>query len=248
MQIPGQEFRLALRGIKNIFPNKPTRSRKGVSIRLLAPLLFFMNNALVFPDRGSEVQPIANFSSADLDGWKPEHFVGETRYHFTQNESEGTVLCAASRGAASGLVREIPVDLTTTPYLNWSWRIDAAFLDYDEKTKRGDDFPARVYVVIADGPFFWRTKALNYVWAGRQPSGSLWISPYISDNVKLIAVESGNARKGLWRHEKRNVIDDLKLAFGRAITRIDAVAIMTDTDNTGVHARACYGDIFFSAN
>ncbi|MGH8548431.1 MAG: DUF3047 domain-containing protein [Methylococcales bacterium] len=194
------------------------------------------------------IERVGKFSSGDLNGWEPEYFVGETLYRLTANESGVTVLCAESRGAASGLVRQIPVDLGKTPFLNWSWQVDTAFLRYDEKTKQGDDYPARVYVVLDDGLFFWQTKALNYVWAGRQPSGSLWISPYISDNVKLIAVESGNARKGLWRHEKRNVIDDLKLAFGKSITQIDAVAIMTDTDNTGGRAQACYGDIFFSAD
>ncbi|MCI0667815.1 MAG: DUF3047 domain-containing protein [Methylococcaceae bacterium] len=207
-----------------------------------------LHTRLVLADQTAGIQPVGNFSSTDLQGWEPEYFVAETRYRFTPDKSGVPVLCAESRGAASGLVRQIPVDLRKTPYLNWSWRVDAAFLRHDEKTKQGDDYPARVYVVLDDGPFFWQTKALNYVWAGRAPVDSLWISPYISSNVKLIAVESGNARTGHWRHEKRNVIKDLKLAFGKVITRIDAVAIMTDTDNTGSSARACYGDIFFSAN
>ncbi|MGH8497918.1 MAG: hypothetical protein ACRERV_03800, partial [Methylococcales bacterium] len=80
-------------------------NRGGVLSRLLVPILFFLHAALVFPDRDSVLQSIANFSRTDLDGWKPEHFVGETRYRFTQTESSVTVLCAESRGAASGLVR-----------------------------------------------------------------------------------------------------------------------------------------------
>ena len=155
-------------------------------------------------------------------------------------------MCAKSQGAASGLVREIPIDLNATPYLNWSWRVSAAFIRFDEKTKAGDDFPARVYVIVDDGPFFWQTKALNYVWAGRAKPDSLWVSPYISNNVKLIAVESGTSRIGLWKQEKRNVVDDLKRAFGKSISQIEAVAVMTDTDDTGTLAEACYGDIFFS--
>ena len=194
------------------------------------------------------IQSIGKFSDSDLKGWEPEHFVGETRYRLTASRSGVQVLCAESWKAASGLIREIRVDLNQTPFLNWSWQIEKAFVRNDEKTKQGDDYPARVYVVIDDGPFFWQTKALNYVWAGRASPGSLWVSPYISDNVRLIAVESGNARTGAWRHEKRNVMNDLKRAFGRSIGQIDAVAIMTDTDNTQNRAKACYGDIFFSAN
>jgi hypothetical protein len=211
-------------------------------------MLFLLQTGLGLSDPSAGLQPIGTFSRTDLKDWEPEYFVGETLYRLTPNQSGVTVLCAESRGAASGLVRQIPVDLRKTPYLNWSWQVDTVFLQNDEKTKQGDDYPARVYVVLDDGLFFWQTKALNYVWAGRTPLGSVWTSPYISDNVKLIAVESGNARKGLWRHEKRNVIDDLKRAFGKPVTRIDAVAIMTDTDNTRGAAKACYGDIFFSAD
>lgn len=194
------------------------------------------------------ISRVGNFSSADLKGWEPEYFVGETLYRLTRDPSGVTVLCAESHGAASGLLRKIPVDLGKTPYLNWSWRIEAALLNHDEKTRQGDDFPARLYVVMNEGLFFWQTRALNYVWAGRTARDGLWTSPYISDHVKLIAVESGNAHKGLWRQEKRNVPNDLKRAFGKPFARIDAVAIMTDTDNTGALAKACYGDIFFSAD
>ncbi|MGH8476587.1 MAG: DUF3047 domain-containing protein [Methylococcales bacterium] len=191
---------------------------------------------------------MARFSQADLDGWEPERFLGETVYRFTQEASKGTVLCAESHAAASGLIRKIQVDLTRTPYLNWSWKIDQVLVRHDEKTKQGDDYPARVYVIIHGGVFFWQTKAVNYVWAGRARAESIWSNPYAGDNVKMIAVESGNSRKGLWQSEKRHVIEDLERAFGEPLTHIDAVAIMTDTDNTKARAQACYGDIFFSAD
>ncbi len=222
--------------------------RSRLFVHLPARVLFYVYSALAIPDPFTGVMSIGNFSGADLKGWKPQHFAGETSYRLTPADSGITVLCAESRGTASGLVREIAVDLRKTPYLNWSWQVDGAFLQHDEKTRHGDDYPARVYVVINGGLIFWQTQALNYVWAGRTPVASLWISPYISGNVKLLAVESGNARKGLWRHEKRQVADDLKSAFGKSIMHIDAVAIMTDTDNTGARGRACYGDIFFSSN
>ena len=193
------------------------------------------------------ILPIADFTRNDLSQWKAERFSGETQYQLQENQAGITVLCAHSKRSASGLVREISVDLEKTPYLNWSWRIEHAFQDHDEKTKAGDDYPARVYVLVDDGLFFWQTKALNYVWAGQSPVDSVWISPYISDQVRLIAIESGNAKSRQWLHEKRNVLEDLKRAFQKKLTRIDAVAIMTDTDNTGKQAQACYGDIFFSA-
>jgi hypothetical protein len=50
-----------------------------------------------------------------------------------------------------------------------------------------------------------------------------------------------------WVTHKRNVWADLREQFGEHIVSVDAVALMTDTDNSGGHAQASYGDIWFSA-
>jgi hypothetical protein len=39
---------------------------------------------------------------------------------------------------------------------------------------------------------------------------------------------------------------DFKALLGKDIRQIDGVAIMTDSDNSGLSARALYGDIYFS--
>ena len=63
----------------------------------------------------------------------------------------------------------------------------------------------------------------------------------------MLAVRSGNGQAGTWVHEKRNVREDYKRLFEKEIDVIDAVALMTDTDNAGGQAAAWYGDIYFSA-
>jgi hypothetical protein len=62
----------------------------------------------------------------------------------------------------------------------------------------------------------------------------------------MIAAESGSDRAGLWVYEHRDVRADYRWLFGEEPGRVDAVAIMTDTDNTGTNATAWYGDIWFS--
>ena len=51
---------------------------------------------------------------------------------------------------------------------------------------------------------------------------------------------------GKWVIHKRNVLEDLKAAFGEVFSDFHAVAIMTDGDNNAQQARAWYGDISFS--
>jgi len=115
----------------------------------------------------------------------------------------------------------------------------------DERAKAGDDYPARIYVVAKGGLAFWKTRALTYVWASNEPVGSMWSNAFTA-NAHMIAVQSGAKGLGKMTMEKRNIRDDWMLAFGEDIEKIDAVAIMTDTDNSGQWARAWYGQPWFS--
>jgi len=180
----------------------------------------------------------------DLSDWDTKEFSGETSYELV-NIDDRPAIKAVSDGSASGMVREIKVDLTKTPYLNWSWKVDSTLGDLDETKKSGDDYVARVYVVISGGIFFWRTRAINYTWASVHAKGSSWPNAY-TGNVIMVAVDSGQEHAGQWVTQKRNVLQDLKTLHGIDKTYIDAVAIMTDTDNSNRSATAYYGDIFFT--
>src|SRR3569623_1790637 len=188
-------------------------------------------------------QRIELFTDGLLD-WQPKRFNGETQYRWIASDGRG-MLEAHSRASASGLVRKIGVDLTKTPYLHWHWRVEDIFSGNDETRKSGDDYPARVYVVVSGGLLFWRTRAVNYVWASHQPQGSTWPNAY-TGNARMMALRSGDGERGVWREERRDVRADLRLLFGEDITHIDAVAVMTDTGDTGLEATAFYQALYCS--
>ncbi len=188
---------------------------------------------------------VGNFSQGQLTQWEEKSFAGHTQYALVERDRR-RVLKAHSDKAASGLFKKVEIDLTKTPYLNWSWRIDNLIEGNNEHEKAGDDYPARLYIVISGGLLFWNTRALNYVWSSHQPVESHWPNAF-TDNAQMVAVRSGSGELGKWLTEKRNVREDLKRLFGEEITRIDAIAIMSDSDNTGQSTRAYFGDIYFSA-
>lgn len=177
-------------------------------------------------------------------GWQEKVFTGRTVYTALPAER---LLLAESRGAASGLVREQRVDVNRTPWLNWSWKVENILQGVNEREKSGDDYPARVYVVARGGVAFWKTKALSYVWSSTQARGAMWPSAFTA-NAYMIAVRGGAEGLGELIAEKRNVREDWKRAFGEDIGEIDALAVMTDTDNSGQSARAWYGQPWFSAD
>lgn len=185
------------------------------------------------------------FSSGNLDGWKKKIFSGETSYDLVLLGNE-TVLKAYSQDSASGLVKNITVDLRKYPYLNWRWRIENRLDKADEKQKSGDDYSARIYVIDSGGLFFWATKVLSYVWSDNYEKGASWPNPYVKNNVQMFAIRSTEDNISTWYSEKHNVYEDFKRLFGKDVHYIDAVALMTDSDNSDGHAEAYYGDIFFS--
>ena len=188
---------------------------------------------------------IGRFSAGDLDGWQTKSFKGETRYSFDDRSGQ-RALFADSRGAASGLYREIRLDLKRTPWLNWSWRVDRVLNGVDERSKAGDDYPARVYVVVSGGAAFWKTRSLVYVWSSAQPVGATWDNAF-TGNAKVMALRSGAKDAGRWVSEKRDIRADFRQLFGEDIDALDAVALMTDADNSGQSASAWYGDLYFTA-
>jgi hypothetical protein len=186
---------------------------------------------------------VGRFSARDLDGWETKRFDAQTDYRLVPGEA-GEVLRADSVASASGLFKKLRVDLAKTPVLHWSWRVKNLIQGADERSKGGDDYPARIYVVFSGGLLFWRTRAINYVWSSSQPVDSEWDNAY-TGNAKMVAVAAGPDRLGEWVDEQRDVAQDCRRLFGEDPGPADAVAIMTDTDNTGRQATAWYGDIWF---
>jgi hypothetical protein len=186
-----------------------------------------------------EIQ-VSHFISEGLTGWEPKIFKGSTQY-LLQQENGRAVVKAVSHAAASGMIRKIHFDPSTYRYLRWSWKIAHTIKAGDETAKAGDDYAARLYVIFP-GRFFWQMKAINYIWANRLPVGE-HVQNSFATGAQMLAVESGNAKAGQWVSEERDLLADYRLLFGTDPQAADAIAIMTDTDNTGESAEAWYGEI-----
>lgn len=189
--------------------------------------------------------PVSRFASEGLAGWETKSFKGKTDYRLVQDEGR-SVVKAHSRAAASGLIRKLKLDPGRYRYLRWSWKVAGAVKEGDERTKAGDDYAARVYVLFP-GRYFWQTRAINYIWANRLPKGESTVSAYTSNSM-MVAVESGPERVGRWVSEERDILADYRRLFGEEPREIGAIAIMTDTDNTGGEATAWYGEISISSD
>ena len=214
--------------------------------RLLALMAIVLVSGESRVHAGNDDVIVGEFATGNLTGWKEKIFEGNTLYELVKSGA-GMALKADSRGTASGLVREMAVDLMKTPCLTWSWKVDRILDGLDETTRSGDDFPARVYVIFSEGPLFWKSRTLSYVWSSGRPQGSSWPNAY-SDKAVIIAAQGGSKKVGQWVRQSRNIRADYQRLIGGDIGQADGVAIMTDTDDSGQTATAYYQDIRFTSS
>lgn len=188
---------------------------------------------------------VSEFSQKGLADWDEKSFSGNTGYSVLNEEGE-YFLRADANASASALYKKIKIDLNKRPILNWSWRVDKPIDSLDEQSKQGDDYAARIYVIVKRGLMPWNTLALNYVWSSNDEPLEFWPNAYTDKAIMIPLQNSGIGRQ--WEAEKVNVKADIKKYLGIEVSHIDAIAIMTDTDNSQLHAIASYRDIYFTSN
>lgn len=187
-----------------------------------------------------------HFSPDDIHSWPTRNFEGETEYRVIVRD-DTRIFQARARRQASAKYLEREIDLRETPYLHWCWQVSGVHPGLDERSKAGDDYPARVYVVRKTGLLPWQVESVNYVWASEQPAGTAWPNAFTS-RAQLLALQSGEARVGEWVAEVRDVREDYRRLFGSRPDSIDGLALMSDGDNAGVDATAWFTHLAFSAS
>ncbi|MBB3141838.1 DUF3047 domain-containing protein [Halomonas organivorans] len=229
-------------------PNHDQDRRQRRPPRLLAMLGLAM---LVLATLGLAIAPLAmaasqGFPPATMLDWPERSFAGHTEYRLATLDGE-TVLAARARGQASAKYLERDIELAATPYLKWCWRVSGLYPGLDERTRAGDDYPARVYVVRRTGLLPWQVQSVNYVWSSTQAAGTDWPNAF-TDRAHLLALQGGPGRVGEWVAEVRDVRDDYRRLFGERPGRLAGLALMTDGDNAGGDATAWFTALTLSSD
>ena len=182
---------------------------------------------------------------SQLDVRKVRGADNNTVYTVGLNEN-GNFLKAVADNSASGLGKEIKIDLNKTPYLNITWKIEKDLPGIKENTKKGHDFAARVFAVKKTGATPLSNRAINYVFSSNNEIGFNSPSPYTKKSIdNVLASTKKNINE--WVTVKANVKEDFKKFHDLDVNEIDGIAIMSDTDNSKMSAITYYQNIYFSA-
>ena len=169
----------------------------------------------------------------------------KTLYTVGSNEN-GSFLKAIADNGASGLGKEIKINLNKTPFINISWKIEKDLSGIKENTKKGHDFAARVFVIKKTGTTLLSNRAINYVFSSNNEIGFNSQSPYTKKSIDNV-LSSTKVNFNEWVTVKANVKEDFKKFHDLDVSQLDGLAIMTDTDNSNMKAIAYYQNIYFSA-
>jgi len=178
-------------------------------------------------------------------GWRTQNW-GSPKYDFeVVNDGSARVLRLRSDGDSSTINKEIKVDCSDYPVLEWSWKVTKLPKGADARKKATDDEAAQVYVTFPRFPAAVRSRVIGYIWDTTAPAGATFKSEK-TGLVTYIVVRSGEADLGKWITEIRNVCEDYKRIYGEAPgEKMEALSLGIDSDDTKSTAEAFFGEIFF---
>jgi hypothetical protein len=200
--------------------------------------------ATLSSDEPELVRTVDDFGSYEEgtfpEGWKSRGGEGSEVYRVRADHEP--YLEANSKNSAVTIAKKFEYDLAECPYLSWQWRAIELPKGGDERYKKSGDSAAAIYVIF-EGRF--RPKSIKYVWSASLPMGTTTESPYNS-KTKVVVMRNQSSPMGEWVSERVNVYADYQRLFGSEIESVQAIGLMSDSDNTESTAVAHYKAIMIS--
>ena len=205
--------------------------------------LIFLNSAFA---ENVNIFKFTEQELSELDVRKVRGADNKTVYSVGSNEN-GNFLKAVADNAASGLGKEIKIDLNKTPFINITWKIEKDLQGINENSKKGHDFAARVFAVKKTGATLLANRAINYVFSSNSKVGQSSPSPYTKKSIdNVLSTTKDNLNE--WVTVKANVKKDFKKFHDLDVNELDGLAIMADTDNSKMKSISYFQNIYFSSN
>jgi hypothetical protein len=181
-------------------------------------------------------------------GWqKFETLGGHAAYDFTVVSDEGRrALNMKAAGDHSTIVREVHVDLATSPVLVWQWKVVTLPRGANLREKATSDAGGHLFVAWPRFPTFLRSRLVGYVWDPALPIGSI-VKSRKTGTVTFVIVRSGDEGLGRWTGQARDIVDDYWTIFGEEPPNPRAIALSIDTNDTHSTAETFFGPIAFIA-
>ncbi len=206
-----------------------------------------------FPASADDHHILFRENFANLDNWKPFTFpkIKKHSVYTIEKEGEKHILKVESCASASAIVYKDAFNVYDHPKVKWRWKVRNIYAKGNVRSKEGDDYPIRVYIMFEYDPEkagrleaikygFAKSlygeypphSSLSYIWSSKEDPEKFVVSPY-TDKAVMVLLEKGPAKAGTWVDEEIDILADYQKAFGTKPSARARIAIMNDSDNTG---------------
>ncbi len=137
----------------------------------------------------------------------------------------------------------LPETMGRAARAQWAWRVDEGVGATDLARKGGDDRAIAVYFIFGQAGDREKeamsllasksVSALVYVYGGFGTRGTILESPHMGDRGRFIVLRPANSARKVWLDEQVDLQADFHRVFGRAPPELIAIAISSDSDDTG---------------
>ena len=216
---------------------------------MLKIFYIFITSLIFLSSAHAETVKVFEFTEKELSALEIRKVRGadnKTSYTVGSNEN-GNYLKAVADNAASGLGKEIKIDLNKTPFINITWKIEKDLRGIKENTKKGHDYAARVFAIKKTGATPLSNRAINYVFSSNSEVGENRPSPYTKKSIDNVLATTKD-KLNEWVTVKANVKEDFKKFHDLDVNELDGLAIMADTDNSKMKSISYFQNIYFSSD
>lgn len=188
-------------------------------------------------------ETIVLLGDGQMDGFASEtlpEIARHTEYAWVSDADAGEdkVLDAQADAAAAALLRQRKIPFSSDAVLEVTYKVIEASNQADERSKAGDDFPLRLYL-ISNGLLLYKTLVL--VHSLQNATGVQWRNPYSSviAEFQMHVFAGSDVPLGKWHTVEIEVGKVWHQVFGTEVDEMDAFSIMVDSDNGGgrMHTR-----------
>lgn len=214
------------------------------------------------PGPGAQESPPAQAPGTRLSPWQHQTFPGKRRNQYAYVWRDGRpAMRVSSESGISAMRLTMHHAPSSLGHIRFSWKVDRLIDEADLQQASKEDSPVRL-VLVFDGDrsrFSARDAMLSelaravtgeelpyatlmYVWSNQLPTGTV-VNNRRTDRIRKFVIQSGAGGVNRWLDYERDIRADYERVFGEPPGALRAVAVMTDTDNTGSTVKAWYGPV-----
>ena len=229
--------------------------------RLLAVAITVISTATLTANPASiMLEDFQGYASSPFPAWKTrgESTATAGKVYRIATENGNRFLRASTAGNPSisiQIARQVSWNIARHPLLSWKWRAHRLPAGGNERIGKTNDSAAGIYVLFKRKHIplaswaYQPVDIIKYVWSTNVPRNEIIRK---SSRAKMgvtyyrgvfVVLQSGSTNLGKWMTEERNIREDYRRFYG-SYPRYNplAIAVLTDSNDTGSSAAADYDD------